>query len=77
MSQDHQEKQKQGENYDLILVENGKSEASQLYKGPPTRFCRIEKIEFLEGDRQMRSLPVPAIVGNNMNSNLEGCGACC
>lgn len=56
---------------DLVPVEDGKSEASKLHRGPPARFCRIEKIDTLEGDRRVPDLPVPAVVGNNMNSNLE------
>jgi hypothetical protein len=72
MGQDRQaKKDNQEDNYDLVQIEHGKSEASKLYKGPATRWCRIERIEILEGDRQVPILPAPALLGNNANANIE------
>jgi len=72
MRQDRQAKKGiQEDIYDLVQIEDGKSEASKLYKGPATRWCRIERIEILEGDRQVPILPAPAHLGNNANANIE------
>jgi hypothetical protein len=61
----------QEDKYDLVQIEDGRSEASELYKGPDSRWCRIERIEILEGDRQVPILPAPALLGNNANANIE------
>jgi hypothetical protein len=72
MEQDRQaKKDNQEDNYDLVQIEDGKSEASKLYKGPATRWCRIERIEILEGDRQVPILPAPTLLDDDANTNIE------